>query len=346
MTGNEEDEHFFSDTVRFPDTEGSPMINSDYKAPLFFRNGHVQSVYPTIFRKVDGVVYQRERIDTPDHDFLDLDWSRTGIDGCDTLAIVSHGLEGHSHRAYVKGMVRAMNQEGVDALAWNFRGCSGEPNRQLRFYHNGAFDDLHTVVTHAAPAYKNVFLIGFSMGGNMGLLYLGKQAKDVPRVVRGSVSFSVPCDLADASIALERKQNILYMKRFLKMLHEKVRTKQELFPEQIDDRDYHLLKTFRDFDGRYTAPIHGFTSAEDYWEKCSSRPWLGQIDIPSLIINSQDDPFLDGGCYPVKECADNPNVTLEITRHGGHVGFMARNRENRYWSEERAAQFIKDLGEH
>lgn len=316
------------------------MINSDYKAPLFFRNGHVHSIYPTIFRKVKNVVYQRKRIDTPDQDFLDLDWS---ITGSDSLAIISHGLEGHSHSTYVKGMVRAMNQEGIDALAWNFRGCSGEPNRQLRLYHNGAIDDLHTVVTHAAPAYKNIFLIGFSMGGNMSLLYLGKQAQAVPEPVKGSITFSVPCDLTDASVALERKENILYMKRFLKLLHEKIKMKQAHFPQDVDDHNYHQLKTFMDFDGRYTAPIHGFDSAEDYWEKCSSRPWLKQINVPSLIVNSLDDPFLEGGCYPVKECASNPNTTLEITRHGGHVGFMARNREHRYWSEERAVKFIRHL---
>jgi predicted alpha/beta-fold hydrolase len=313
------------------------MINSDYNPPLLFRYGHVQTIYPTIFRKVNDVVYERERIGTPDDDFLDLDWSRVDSD---TVAIISHGLEAHSQRAYVKGMVRAVNQEGIDALAWNYRGCSGEPNRQLRMYHNGAIDDLHTVVTHAAPTYRNIFLIGFSMGGNMSLLYLGKQAQSVPDVVRGCVQFSVPCDLTDSSAALERRQNILYMRRFLKMLHEKIRIKQAQFPHHIDDHDYHRIKTFKDFDDRYTAPIHGFDSAEDYWEKCSSRPWLRNIDVPTLIVNSRDDPFLEGGCYPVEECASNPNTTLLITRHGGHVGFVPRNHENRYWSEEKAVRFI------
>jgi len=316
------------------------MIDSEYKAPLLFRSGHVQTIYPTLFRKVDGVAYERERIDTPDGDFLDLDWARTGSD---TVAVISHGLEGHSQRAYVKGMVRAVNQAGIDALAWNFRGCSGEPNRKLRFYHNGAIDDLHSVVAHAAPAYEHLFLIGFSMGGNMGLLYLGKQAREVPESVRGSVQISVPCDLTDASVALEKKENSLYMKRFLKLLHEKIKLKQAQFPRDIDDRDYHRIRTFRDFDDRYTAPIHGFASAEDYWTRCSSRPWLHRISIPTLIVNSLDDPFLAGGCYPVEECAGNPNTKLEITRHGGHVGFVAQNLGGRYWSEERAVQFIRSL---
>lgn len=314
------------------------MVNSDYKAPLFFRNGHIHSIYPTLFRSVGNVVYQRQRINTPDDDFLDLDWSAAGSD---TLAIISHGLEGDSHRAYVKGMVRAMNQDGIDALAWNFRGCSGEPNRQLRLYHNGAIDDLHTVVSHAAQIYEKIFLVGFSMGGNMSLLYLGKQAQMIPAAIKGCVVFSVPCDLTDASVALERKSNIIYMQRFLNLLHEKIKMKQAAFPQDVDDHNYHQLKTFKDFDGRYTAPLHGFESAEDYWQKCSCRPWLKQIKVPSLIVNSQDDPFLAGGCYPVEECTDNPHTTLEVTRHGGHVGFVAQNRTGRYWSEEKAVKFVK-----
>lgn len=320
----------------------TPSVNSEYKPPLFLRSGHLQSIYPTMFRKVHGVSYVRERINTADDDFLDLDWSRVGSDA---VAIISHGLEGHSHRAYVKGMVRAVNQEGVDALAWNFRGCSGEPNRQFRLYHNGVIDDLHTVAARADQDYGKIVLIGFSMGGNMSLLYLGRQEQDIPGSVKGCVAFSVPCDLTDASIALERRENTLYMKRFLKMLHEKVKMKQVQFPERINDHDYHLVKTFRDFDGRYTAPMHGFASAEDYWEKCSSRPWLERIGVPSLIVNSLDDPFLAGGCYPVEECSGNPNTNLEITRHGGHVGFMALNAEHRYWSEKRATEFVLEVKE-
>jgi len=317
-----------------------PMVTSDYRAPWPFRNGHLHTIYPSLFRRVNGVVYRRERIGTPDDDFLDLDWSQVGGD---SVAIISHGLEGDAQRTYVKGMVRAMNRVGVDALAWNFRGCSGEPNRQLRLYHNGAIDDLHTVVNHAAALYDRIYLVGFSMGGNMSLLYLGKMTGEVPAAVGGCVVFSVPCDLTAASIALERKENLLYMKRFLGLLHDKIRMKQACFPESVDDRDYHRLKTFRDFDGRYTAPLHGFASAEDYWQKCSSGPWLGAIRVPTLIVNAIDDPFLAGGCYPVDACAANPQTRLEITRHGGHVGFVAGRGAENYWSEERAVSFLQQL---
>ena len=316
------------------------MVNSDYKAPLLFRNGHIHTIYPTLFRKLEGVHYRRERITTPDNDFLDVDWS---VVGSDRLVIISHGLEGHTHRAYVKGMAKAVNEEGIDALAWNFRGCGGEANRQFRLYHNGATDDLHTVIEHAAANYAKIYLVGFSMGGNISLLYLGRKDFAVPDAVEGCVTFSVPCDLTDASVALERRENSIYMKRFLRLLHEKVRMKMELYPERIDDRNYDQLKTFKDFDDRYTAPIHGFDSAEDYWQKCSCRPWLGKIKVPTLIVNSIDDPFLQGGCYPQEECSSNSNLTLEITRYGGHVGFVGDGVKGRYWSEQRALQFIDGL---
>jgi predicted alpha/beta-fold hydrolase len=243
----------------------------------------------------------------------------------------------------MKGMARAMNRQGIDALAWNYRGCSGEPNRQLRMYHNGAIDDLHTVVVHAAAAYRAVYLVGFSMGGNLTLLYLGKMAAQLPEGVKGSVTFSVPCDLADSAAALERRRTTLYMAKFLTSLHGKIRAKQDRFPEALDDRGYNEIKTFRDFDARYTAPLHGFDSAEDYWRKCSCGPWLEQIRQPSLIVNAVDDPFLAAGCYPIQECASNTHTTLEITRHGGHVGFVSLNAGGCYWSEERAVAFVRHL---
>ena len=181
--------------------DGRLQINSAYKAPLLLRNAHIHTIYPTLFRKIKKVDYVREHIMTGDQDYLALDWSRIGSK---TVAIISHGLEGDTNRAYVTGMVRALNLEGIDALAWNFRWCGGEPSRQLRFTHNGAIDDLHTVVHHASLKYQRIVLIGFSMGGNLSLLYLGKRSDSIPNAVRGCVSFSVPCDLADASLALSK----------------------------------------------------------------------------------------------------------------------------------------------
>jgi uncharacterized protein len=318
------------------------MTAKPYRPPLPLRNGHVQTLYAGLLRKVVGVVYQRQRIDTPDGDFLDLDWS---FGGSRRLAVISHGLEGNSGRPYVRGMVRALNESRVDALAWNYRGCSGEPNHRLRLYHNGVIDDLHRVVTHAIQTgrYDAVYLLGFSLGGNLTLLYLGKQAQALPAQVQGSVVFSVPCDLVGAARQLDKRANILYMRSFLASLHAKIKAKQHKYPDILDDTGYAGIKTFRQFDDRYTAPIHGFKDARDYWTRCSSKPWIFRIKVPTLIVNSADDPFLSAGCYPRDACARNPWVDLEIPRYGGHVGFVSFNARGRYFSEQRALEFLSRL---
>jgi predicted alpha/beta-fold hydrolase len=310
-----------------------------YQPPPFFRNPHLQTLFPTLFRRVPGISYTRERISTPDDDFLDLDWVRRGSN---RLVVVSHGLEGDSQRAYVKGMVRAALKQGFDALAWNFRGCSGVPNRQPRLYHSGSDNDLETVLRHVLEHcdYRAIALVGFSMGGNVSLVYLGRRQHAIDPRIKCCVAFSVPGDLADCSRALARPENRIYMKRFLKMLHAKVRMGQERFPELINDRDYHLIRNFYDFDNRYTAPLHGFKDAEDYWRQCSAARFIPGIRIPTLLVSALDDPFLGPGCYPRKEAAANPVFTFETPAHGGHVGFVSFNREKIYWSETRALAFI------
>ena len=318
-----------------------PLINrSNYKAPLFLQNGHIQSIYPTLFRRFDTGFYERERIFTPDDDFLDIDWSRTGSK---KLAIISHGLEGNSHRNYVVGMVKMLNRNGWDALAWNYRSCSGEMNRRLRFYNSGTIDDLEVVIEHAAKieSYKEIVLIGFSMGGNLSLLYLGNKGSRIDSKIVRSVVFSVPCDLKASTRELAKFKNRIYMGRFLKTLHQKIRTKMKLMPGQINDDNYHLIKNFKDYDDRYTAPLHGFNNAEDYWSKCSSNRFIPEIKIPTLIVNACNDPFIADGCYPVNETSDSKCVYLETPRSGGHVGFMQFKRDKSYWSEERTIEFLK-----
>lgn len=313
------------------------MHNFDYTPPFLFSNGHVQTIFPVIFRRVNSVIYKRERITTFDDDFLDLDWSEKGNP---RLAVISHGLEGSTDRAYVKGMVKAVNNSGWDALAWNYRSCSGEPNRTLRMYHNGVTDDLAWVIRHAKQTgrYREIALIGFSLGGNLTLLHLGKDEPDP--IVKKAVVFSVPCDLVKSADILARASNKIYMKRFLVLLHEKVKAKMELFPGLINDNGFNKIKDFKAFDDRYTAPIHGFRDALDYWEKCSSKPYIPDITVPTLIVNSTDDPFLHESCIPFEEADKNDFVTLCATKAGGHVGFISFNRDNIYWSEQTAAEFL------
>ncbi|MCD6527926.1 MAG: alpha/beta fold hydrolase [Desulfuromonas sp.] len=308
-----------------------------YCPPIYLRSGHLQTIYPPLFRKISQPPYSRERITTPDNDFIDLDWSTVGSR---TLAIVSHGLEGNSTRSYITGMVKALNEAGIDALAWNYRGCSGEPNRQRIMYHNGATYDLDSVVRHAIATgrYERVFLIGFSMGGNLTLLYAGEQGKRIHPLISGAITFSVPCDLSHSSQALTHPACVIYMKRFLLELQQKVKAKMALYPAEITDDGYHQIKNFKQFDDRYTAPLHNFKSAEDYWQKCSCNRLLHSIAIPSLIVNALDDPFLINECYPYELVKENQKIRMETPRHGGHVGFMLRG--GTYWSEQRALQFI------
>ncbi len=317
-----------------------PLISaSDYKPWRLFKNAHIQTIYPPLFRKVKNISYVRERISTPDHDFIDLDWSRVGGD---KVVIVLHGLEGHSRRSYMLGMISAFNMRGWDAVAFNFRGCSGQPNRLLRSYHCGATEDLHTVVNHVIDHYHyaRVSPVGFSVGGNLTLMYLGEKKYPISPLIKRAAAVSVPCDLESCANKLAQPSNILYMKRFLMMFHDKIRIKMRLMPNDIDDANYHLIRTFKDFDDRYTAPIHGFSSAKDYWTRCSCRQFLPGINIPVLLISARDDPFLGGQCYPVEEAKNSRHLYFEMPRHGGHVGFIDFRSSGEYWHEKQIAAFV------
>ncbi len=313
----------------------------EYRAPYFFKNGHIQSIYPSVFRKLDDQFMVRERIDIEDGDFLDLDWCRSGSR---RLVVISHGLEGHSRRPYIVGMAKALVDNGWDALAWNFRSCGGSMNRHLRFYHSGATEDLHRVINFAieSGSYDEVALVGFSMGGNLSLVYLGDQDTPVNPKVKKAVVYSVPCDLSASADQLTLPQNRIYMSRFLKELKAKMLAKEKLFPDLLDLTGYEEIKNFRQFDDRYTAPIHGFRNADHYWSHCSSRRYIRNINVPTLIVNAKDDPFLASACYPHDEVDLNPNVKLETPETGGHVGFVSFNKNNMYWSEQRAIAFLND----
>ena len=317
-----------------------PIIaDSTYRPPPFLANGHLQTIFPNLFRQVNGVAYRRERILTPDDDFLDLDWA---TNGSRRLVVIAHGLEGDSRRPYVLGMVRALMKRGWDAVVWNARGCSGEPNRLLRFTHSGATEDLETVVAHviATRAHEEVALIGFSLGGNVTLKYLGERGSNLNPRIKKAVAFSVPCDLQASSVNLASRANQIYMRHFLSSLRQKIRAKMEMAPGKIDDCDYEQLRTFKHFDDRYTAPLHGFADAEDYWRQSSCAPFLKAISIPTLLVNARNDPFLADRCFPFDEARTNPNLYLETPLSGGHVGFVTFNQGGEYWSESRTLDFL------
>ena len=309
---------------------------SFYERPKWLFSGHLETIYPALFRKVDLQKPSRERIKTPDNDFLDLDWYR---EGNPRLAIISHGLEGNSTRPYMLGMAKAFIQKGFDVLTWNFRGCGEEMNRNLIFYHSGATYDLDTVVQHAQEGYREIFLVGFSLGGNLILKYLGEKKSSNPKIRKG-VAISVPLDLAKSCDKISTGENVIYSKRFLSTLKEKVMRKSLAFPGEIPVGLLRKIKTLRDFDNYFTGPLHGFADAAEYYEINSSLYFLDQIEVPALVLNAQNDPFLSESCFPVRLAKKLDQVHFEFPKYGGHVGFSSPSGEKTYFSEHRAVEFI------
>lgn len=313
-----------------------------YRPPIWLRNGHLQSIWPSLFRRVPLDAPQADMVSTPDDDRLHLDWYRAGNG---RLAILSHGLEGHSRRPYILGLARALLANGWDVLAWNFRSCGGHMNDQPRFYHSGSTDDLDCVVRHALadPAgYENVALAGFSMGGNLTMLYLAEQGSALDSRISHGLGFSVPCDLAGSAQMLALPSRRIYMNRFLRDLGEKMARKASMFPDRISVTNFDQIRTFREFDDRYTAPLHGFRDAQEYWARCSCLGRLNDITVPSLILNAADDPFLSQNCYPTDPEVLGSKVRMEAPAWGGHVGFVDRHPDGYYWSERRALAFLSD----
>ena len=318
-----------------------PLISSDYNPPFLFRIGHFSTVYSGLIRKVDGVIQERERIHLPDGDFLDLDWSFSQKQ-THKVMILLHGLEGNAQRTYITGSAKQANTHGYDACAVNFRSCSGEPNILYRSYHSGATEDLDAIVQHIlnSKKYDEIYIKGFSLGGNLALKFIGEQ-RDVPQEIKGVVAVSVPCSLHSSLIQLLQPKNYLYAKRFKDHLKAKMREKQQFFPSQISDADINNVKTLKDFDDIYTSRAHGFKDAMDYYKQCSSLQFLPNITIPTLIINAANDSFLGPECYPYKEADANKSLYLEVPYSGGHVGFYGK--QNITYTEKRVIKFFNEV---
>jgi uncharacterized protein len=312
-------------------------MTGPYQAPALLFTNHLETIYPALLRKVADVQYRRERITTPDKDFLDLDWLKQDSK---KLIIISHGLEGSTDRAYIKGMAKLFFANGFDALAWNYRGCGSEMNKNLRFYHSGATDDLGRVIQHAESlGYSEINLIGFSLGGNLTLKYVGEQGDAIPSTIKKIVTFSVPLNLRSSCEKISAPSNWVYSQRFLKSLKKKIADKSKLM-SGLNASALNEVKTLLQFDNMYTAPLHGFRDAFDYYQQCSAIRFVSAIQRPTLVVNALNDPFLSADCYPT-EFANHPYLTFEYPERGGHVGFALFNKNGLYWSELRALDFIQ-----
>jgi predicted alpha/beta-fold hydrolase len=318
-----------------------PILSSSYtKVPLFYLNGHLETIIPSIWRKIEGVSYQREKIDTPDGDFLNLDWSRIGGE---RLLIVSHGLEGDSQRHYARALVKLFNKQGIDVLVWNNRSCGGEGELNLQpvLYHHGSSQDLDAVIQHvlATKRYSELYFAGISMGGAQTLNYLGKKGADVPTILKKAAVYSTPVHLPSSAATLRRPANRFYQQKFLGKLKKKMVAKGKQYPGLIDLERLPLVRDFDDFDTHYTAKLHGFADAADFYEQASPHTRLKEIHLPTLILNALNDPLLGKECYPVAFAQDSSEIFLEMPKRGGHTGFTLQGSEFNY-AEKRLLEFL------
>lgn len=315
-----------------------PLNHSSFRPHPLVRSPHIQTIIPSLFRRLPVPEAQPVTLETDDGDFLR--YLRL-TSGNSRVVIVSHGLEGSFESSYAIGMMNALFQTGWDVLAWNMRGCGDEPNRLVTWYHSGQSKDLKAIVSFAQTlGYSEIALVGFSVGGNITLKYLGEAGRSAQGIISRAVVISVPMDLAGSAAQLARPSNAIYMQYLLRPLRRRMRQKAKQFPDTFDIAGLSTITTFRDFDARFTAPFHGFSSVDEYWTQSSSLHYVGDVAIPTLAITSLDDPFLSRSCIPDELAKDLPRFILEASQHGGHVGFIETPRLISTWSEKRTVEFL------
>ncbi|MGI4985489.1 MAG: YheT family hydrolase [Janthinobacterium lividum] len=314
---------------------------SPYVAPSWLPGGHLQTIVPALFARLPAVAYRRERWDTPDGDFIDLDWlAEDGVapDPAAPLLVLFHGLEGGSNSHYARAIMHAARLRGWRAVIPHFRSCSGEMNRAPRFYHSGDAAEIDWILKRFDTP---VFAVGVSLGGNALLRWLGEHAAESRQWVRAAVAVSAPIDLAIGGHALAQGINRLYTRHFLNTLKKKALLKLTQYPALFDRERMLAARTLHDFDDVVTAPLHGYRDADDYWRRASAKPILPRIVVPTLLLNALNDPFL-----PIAALAYagqvSVAVTLEYPPTGGHVGFMRAGRAPLHedWLARRLLAFL------
>lgn len=325
----------------------SPRL--EYAPARWLPGAHAMTIYAHFSRPWPRPPQRRERWELPDGDFLDVDRTPAagGAAGA-PLLVVLHGLESSSRAPYVRGLVARARRAGLASLAVNFRGCSGEPNRLPRFYHSGETGDLDHVVRRlvAEAPGRPLVLAGFSLGGNVLVKWLGERGGDLPAEVRGGVAISPPLDLSVCAHALDAPGfwNGLYRRRFIGQLRRKVLRKARRMPGAFDLPAVRAARTFSGFDGALTAPLHGFASAEDYWSRSSCGRFVAEVRRPLLLLVAGDDPIAPPDAASVATARANPEVALEMTATGGHVGFVGGSPLRRtFWAERRAVEFLSGI---
>ncbi|HEV2110781.1 MAG TPA: hydrolase [Gammaproteobacteria bacterium] len=313
------------------------IIKSEFRPGALWRNRHIQTIVPNVFFPKARVELRRERLELPDGDFIDVDWTlgKTG-----PIVIVLHGLEGSIDSRYANNIMRCVHTLGFRGALPHFRGCSGEPNRLPIGYHSGFTQDLEyfSGLLKSREPGTPLAAVGYSLGGNVLLKWLGESPNAV-RIVTG-VAVSVPFDLGICSAAIEKGFSRVYMWELMGRLRRSAQRKFSRISAPIPLPDIEALRTFRQFDDAMTAPLHGYKDADDYYARCSSRPYLKRIRVPTLVVHSADDPFMTPEILPREEELSS-SVTFELTEHGGHVGFIDGSVfKPRRWVDERISRHL------
>ena len=314
-----------------------------YHPPWWYQGRHLQTLWGPLLRRFRRPPLRRERVDTPDGDFLDLDWLAASPAGA-PLVLILHGLEGSSRSHYVSGLLRETAALGLRGVVLNFRSCSGELNRAPRLYHSGETSDLHWIIGRLLvrePSLR-LGLVGVSLGGNVALKWLGERGEEAPAQAAAAVGISTPFDLAVCARALDRGlARSLYTAEFLRSLKAKVRAKAHLYDGRVDMKAAFRARTFAEYDRFVTAPLYGFADEHDYWTRCSSRAYLARIRRPCLLINAVNDPFIPAASLPEEAVVRSPWLAALFPGQGGHAGFLEGPLGRRSWAERHALAFLR-----
>lgn len=317
------------------------MAGNPFKPAWWLPNSHLQTLWPVICRRRIKIKLERERLELPDGDFLDLDWVNKNTSA--PLVLLLHGLEGSVHSHYAGGMLNTIAKSGWRGVFMHFRGCSGEPNRLPQSYHSGDTEDVSYLMKVLQDRFPNTFFaaVGFSLGGNVLLKWLGETGWQNP--LKAAIAISVPFELHKTALRVQKGFSKFYQWYFIRCLRDRWTHKFKVNSIPLDPNILHEVKTMVDFDEKVTAPLHGFSGADEYYNLSSSRKYLRKIRIPTLILHAKDDPFMSEDIIPEpKELAKH--VILEVTDTGGHVGFVAGKYPwwPQYWLEERVSDFLKN----
>lgn len=319
------------------------LTDSMFEPAFWLRNPHAQTVFASKLRPSPPLQIERERIELDDGDFLDLSWlPERDLDADAPVVIVLHGLNGTLESKYARGLLRQVDAHGARGVLMHFRG-SLEPNRLPRGYHSGETGDFADVIAHVEQRFPRAPLaaVGYSLGGNILLKYLGEQGSGSPLACATAVS--VPYDLKRCVQAIQHGMARLYQAHLINGMRETIETKFRLIDAPQPFPDLRQLRDFFAFDEAVTAPLHGFDGAEDYYARASSGPFLKYIRTPTLIIHARDDPFMSADVVPAPTDLSSA-IRFELSHHGGHVGFIAAGRMGQpmYWLEQRIPAFLHD----